>query len=870
MINLPHQLHSDDFEQILYDRVEKVVSPLLVIGLGGAGADAVRTIKKTFSERFELHPTEDGKQLPYNTRYLVFDSDSTSANGFDADEFVDISQGVNVNRLLADPMHLHLSPCQKRWIHRDLRLTTPVYFGSGSYRAVARLMLDEHSNAVFSSLHQALRKLVSAELGAHPPVNAIHIIVVSGMGGGTGSGIFLDIAQIVQNIMGRFPGIAHTLCGYFIMPDITVAHAANTGNMARLDTIQRNGYAALKELDFWMNYAHHQTRYEMEYTNGIQVVWKKPFDHVTLICGTDVQGCAFNNPYRHAQQTIAKTLLHLMADKPDNNGFDSLRAYDSTLEAMAHAFPGPMFPTNTHGYRAIASCSLSYPIKELLNYECRLLFKDFMPARDENGKYILDDMFKASGFAVRCFQKIMAEDFPQLYQDFVRTVPFPHYCLDFDARNTSLVEALRLLRPIPHSACAAWQIQQVAPSAQAFVDRHFNTVWMNFIDLCRSFISSPGSSVFNLVQILRDNPENLLRVFRDHTDRAHTLCDMLYSQIHTAQRHCDETYQRFLNPPLLSRTRSIQTYLDALRNLLDTIRQFELAKQYALVMKQLFKRIATFVDSALVPLCELFESMEADLNHPQSLMNIPGSDLFDSSLLQQDIHNAFDAANINHAVSCRFLSKVCDCAFEFDPDHAASDGMIFPFMQNGSVKVLELIKQELSARFADINSMSADDIMRRQCCSHNPEVQHANQLMYLNTLCNTMAHRTHPLFSLNAHDYNIQYSTTKLLYISVPKDAPDTYHYFDSVRQLPGFAGIQTLTRSCALRDEIFCCITWDALPLSSYSWMEQMRQSYDMLFQRYPHSAEAAALHLVWSGNDDNNIRENWRLLPSPAITQG
>ena len=166
--DLASQIRQDEQLDVSYERVEKLNAPLLIIGLGGTGADAVRTVKRTFAERFVLPTTADGKvvPIPRRTGYLVFDSDTTGKDGLDDNEIVNIAENVNLGTKLED--HSKLTPSQKRWVHRNLHKVGPQGgTGAGTYRAASRLMLDERSDTVFRSLQNALTKLSSTEAGSH-------------------------------------------------------------------------------------------------------------------------------------------------------------------------------------------------------------------------------------------------------------------------------------------------------------------------------------------------------------------------------------------------------------------------------------------------------------------------------------------------------------------------------------------------------------------------------------------------------------------------------------------------------------------------------------------------------------------------------
>ena len=49
---LAQRIQEEELQDISIERVQKVATPLLVIGLGGAGIHAVGAMKKTFARQF--------------------------------------------------------------------------------------------------------------------------------------------------------------------------------------------------------------------------------------------------------------------------------------------------------------------------------------------------------------------------------------------------------------------------------------------------------------------------------------------------------------------------------------------------------------------------------------------------------------------------------------------------------------------------------------------------------------------------------------------------------------------------------------------------------------------------------------------------
>jgi len=82
-----------------------------------------------------------------------------------------------------------------------------------------------------------------------PAVFDIQVYLVCTLSGGTGSGVFLDIAQTIANMD---MGIEMLLYGVFILPDVIKMRAEN----AKHEQIGANGYGALIALNYWSTESH--------------------------------------------------------------------------------------------------------------------------------------------------------------------------------------------------------------------------------------------------------------------------------------------------------------------------------------------------------------------------------------------------------------------------------------------------------------------------------------------------------------------------------------------------------------------------------------------------------------------------------------
>lgn len=869
------KIREEELLHVSYDRVNKLDAPLLIIGLGGTGSDIVRTVKSTLALRFKLPHSADGTPIPVppRTGYLVIDSDTSDKGGLENNEVVIIKSAGFVS-CLSDPVHKDLTPSEKGWIHRDLHSIGGVAAtGAGTHRAASRLMLERNYTKVYNAILNALSPLVKTEIGATSFKGSAQIVIATGIGGGTGSGTFLDIGQIIRHMMRSEPAlnsVPYNLTCYIVMPDLTIMHLMEEGTPAMIPIIRRNGYAALKELDFWMDYDRHHCRYAMDYNGEATIEWGKPFDHVVLMSGTDVNSTLHPESYKLVQRTVAENLLHYMADEivqPGANGIAqySFQSYEDNLEAqLTTCRQKPDLLPLAHTYRAVGAFSKRIPKVKILYTEGRILFETFIPPRDDHGNLVPNNSLLTDHKASDRFYYVARKDFKTLYRGFANGVPYPRVCGAFNAADNRTVDALRKLNTPAHDSTSyeSWRENSVVVPATKCAEEYKNEVWAAFRDLCRQIMADPAFGPFSLLQYLKDPGQSLRRAFATYASNAQGMVANLKSDVAKWRQVCENSYASFLKPPVLAGQKPVKTYLDALRELLNSVRQYELAKHYEQVMRLTVLYIDAYIQDALEPLCKVLEALEGDFKRPSATTDDLGSDLFDVSTLQQEVTDTFSDANKEKTVSRSFLGKLCDSSFDAVRNvNVGTCGLTFTFRQEGRLKAMQLMKQELDACFKQINSQSLDSVIQIQCADSNPAVQQRKQDDMIDSMARTIVDNAMPLFSLKQLHHDIPNKLASCLYFSVPDDSPAVLNRLQN--GCPVTAGANKLTpKECALRDHIYCNVTYDGLPLYSYSLMDDLKKDYDAALA----AGTTYSLHLVWDGDPNGDYRHNWCKLPDPA----
>ena len=350
-------------------QAENTVS--ILIGLGGTGVDCIREIKTQVYSRIEPDGGEDATVARYrHIRFLGVDADNANcaqdANPEDKKTAETLSLSEDEAFTLAGS-RVNLKAVKKArdvytpyaWVSDKIEQTELYGAGAGGVRQVGRFLLMTRAADFMTNL----RNMISdAKVGLENPKVVVHIF--SGMGGGTGSGTFLDVCYMVREIIKNEK--EKFMCGYFFLPDVNVAHVRS--NRVK-DYIPLNGYAAMQELDYCMNLEKNHGKFRQEYTDGKLIDWDRaPVDYCHLISAQDNNGIVRQDAYNYAMKVTSEYALEFLKK--------------SNLSAIVHK----SFGFNIK-YLTIGASSAVVPLKEINTYLATRFFDGF----SEVGKDIPDE-----------------------------------------------------------------------------------------------------------------------------------------------------------------------------------------------------------------------------------------------------------------------------------------------------------------------------------------------------------------------------------------------------------------------------------------------------------------------------------------------
>jgi len=230
-------------------QVPKDILPTLIIGLGGTGHQVIKRVKELFKKRY------NNEKLPI--RYLLIDTDLKSFmdDSIENNEKCQLRFGDGINNTLD---WAYNNP-NFHWLPHNPKLTadffTSIDQGAGLMRPIGRLYLCKNAKLVYDVLTNAkndlvdLHKILTDYGSAYlENIDRQKVYIVGSLAGGTGCGVFLDVAVMLSKIFNRDNT---NLIGLF-----TLESCYDDKLSSDLDAQNRskaNCYAALKELEFYMS-----------------------------------------------------------------------------------------------------------------------------------------------------------------------------------------------------------------------------------------------------------------------------------------------------------------------------------------------------------------------------------------------------------------------------------------------------------------------------------------------------------------------------------------------------------------------------------------------------------------------------------------
>lgn len=391
------------------DQAEQEECANIFIGLGGTGISCLREVKAQVYRRLKRDDPKSDVPEYKHIQFLAIDTDETSLgddgtlNTLDkSTEFKNIGT-TNIKALIGDPRILRQNPALQ-WFTENISIQN-AEAGAGGVRQIGRLLTIQNVDDI---VERVSNKINLAREGLDR--KSIYIHIFTGMGGGTGAGSFLDFCYILKHILSELGlyGRAQT-SGYFFLPDV---------NLDRVETetvkryIQINGFAAMKELDYCMNFHYNHGEWNQNYGSFTVKTDEQPVDLAYLITAKDEQGNLIPNGYNYAMNVVAEYVMEFMtkqlvSEENRKNGDFGLKSHIANFRntvKMVNKRRGVCYD-----YCVLGSSNAFLPFKDINSYLAAKVFEEFAKLPREN--YDVEDFLNKRNFSYDAlFEKISKTD----------------------------------------------------------------------------------------------------------------------------------------------------------------------------------------------------------------------------------------------------------------------------------------------------------------------------------------------------------------------------------------------------------------------------------------------------------------------------
>jgi len=226
------------------------VRKTVVIGIGGTGIRCALEMKKSFIENYGSVP-EVVQLFCLDTKNYRDEKALPRTRAGEIVDLVDAKEWLHAR--VDNPMHLLDADYLAVDFPKGQITNEALINGAHCIRACGRLAALAHATTIRTRIQDAIRlaksfrsydeTMADEEIEVATSTN-VRVYIVCSLGGGTGSGAFLDVAYICKELLDP---MQDQLNGIFLLPQIF-----RIGAYTAPDNLEGNTYAAVRELDYLM------------------------------------------------------------------------------------------------------------------------------------------------------------------------------------------------------------------------------------------------------------------------------------------------------------------------------------------------------------------------------------------------------------------------------------------------------------------------------------------------------------------------------------------------------------------------------------------------------------------------------------------
>ena len=339
-------------------------APVVIIGCGGTGEAALHVLKDKIHK--QLEPDNPNEPVPRydHIRFLGIDSDESwlgDTNLNKDTEFCNVKDArIKAKFEYPDCFDNMLKESKYQWLSKDIKIS-PALCGAGGIRQLGRYLVINEAEKVYLAIKTAIIKAIIGRTA-----NELVIHILAGISGGMGGGCFIDVCYITRKVLSDLGFSGASIFGYFFLPDVITTKAGAAGNRAMINSNNRNGYAALMELDYLMQMRNNHDRFRQDYGTFSVDTDVAPVDICHLVSAIDANGSIRVNGYDYCINVVTDYIMSFLSRIPADAGAISLKGIFCNMSWAMDILPV------THGtysrYHVLGASNAEVPMTQIATY----------------------------------------------------------------------------------------------------------------------------------------------------------------------------------------------------------------------------------------------------------------------------------------------------------------------------------------------------------------------------------------------------------------------------------------------------------------------------------------------------------------------
>ena len=815
----------------------------LIIGLGGTGGDLLIKLKHEVYK--QMQPDDLEAPLPEykKIRFLYVDSDNAKIKeqkGYISDivektEYFDVSCPI-IKERFKNKEELNRRP-DMTWLDHEHIKMDEASAGAGGIRQIGRFLLID-------KLDQFYQKLKSAISGALVGSNVIHVHVIAGISGGTGSGTFLDVCYLVRHALKELGQASGKVYGYFFLPDVNLSVPAVASNTSKSSYIKYNGYSALQELDYCMNLERNKDFFEQRYATFTVKTQEQPVDLCYLVSTTNADGMPVPNGYEYAMGVVTDYIISFLAKvespKTSEDGKDEGSQGITLLGHISNLNSDKANIKMSHGagidYNILGASVAEVPLSEIATYLGAKLFEaythifDLVPSEKDRDAFVKavhltydelrNELTKGCKGVMQFSDRFDAEAYKKS-----GNAMFVQHADEFLAANIGQMEANAKTMKNED----ALKDNKIPENASSLLSRVFKK-------LCEDYASKiEYGPIFAHLLLTGGTNKNLIHWTDGLIAHNQELWDAEARQTNLRVDSYKDADERMKNAGLLNKGSRIQDYRNALNNLYVHHYKMDMYQKLDDVLKR-FKKLVTDLDSSFFAvLQDVMFTLRDTFKKNIEILTQKGVEDRSYNWKILSINEVIDGLNeeVKKLDVEQTLYRLMVGMFEHVSDWKSND----------ESKIAKIISTFVLDEFSEATKKTITDYLKEKY--HETDIVRLADKIEQDIMRDKLAVKAQPMFW---QDMAYGGTLSKLNYLTVPFDSKEIVTAAE--KHIEGNSSFAI--RKSQITDKLSMMCFHSGMPLYAYQGLKEFERVYEQ--------SKMAGKHLFGKGEKDWN-----ELLPSP-----